>query len=320
MYDSCNLAGGDRARIIMDQLYHSHTTHFGDVGATDGALETARAVIISAPLEYTVCYGAGTANGPAAIIAASTQMELYDEELDFVPATQGIATLAPLDFAGLSHGDALQQIHDAVAAVVAHGQLPVTLGGEHSLTAPCVRAIQAAAEFAPLGIVQFDAHSDLRQEFEDSPLSHASAMRRALDIAGVSLLEVGIRSMSVEERDDWRAGRVTPTILWAFELAAGHADFAAALADLPERVYITIDLDCFDPGIMPAVGTPEPGGLSWYGVLGMIYAIAKTKRVVGCDVVELAPIPGLNAPDFLAAKLVYRMLGALFASHQGGVA
>jgi agmatinase len=315
-----NLPGGDRARFAMDQLYHSHTTLFGDVGDTVGALATARAVIIPAPLEYTVCYGKGTANGPAAIIAASTQMELYDEELDAVPAEHGIATLAPLDFTGLSHADALQQIHDAVATVVAHGQLPVTLGGEHSLTAPCVRAIQEAAGFTPLGIVQFDAHSDLRPAFEGSPLSHASAMRRALDVAGVSLLEVGIRSMSEEERADWRAGHINPTILWAFELAAGRADFAAALAALPARVYITIDLDCFDPGIMPAVGTPEPGGLGWYSVLGMIRAIAMTKQVVGCDVVELAPIPDLNAPDFLAAKLVYRMLGAIFASRQGGAA
>ena len=295
----------------MEELYRSHTTLFGDVGPELGALEQAQAVIISAPLEYTVCYGEGTGNGPAAIIAASSQMELYDEEIDAVPADYGIGTLAPLDFTGISHDAALSRIHDAVAVVVQHGQLPIVLGGEHSLSAPCVRAVQEADQFAPLGVVQFDAHSDLRQEYEGTPNSHASAMRRVLDIPGVELLSIGIRSMSVEEHADWHAGVVKATILWAHALAAGKTNFAAALAALPERVYITVDLDCFDPSIMPATGTPEPGGLGWYSVLGMIRAIAASKHVVGCDIVELAPIVGLNAPDFLAAKLVYRMLGAL---------
>jgi agmatinase len=181
-----------------------------------------------------------------------------------------------------------------------------------------VRAVQESADHTPLGVIQFDAHGDLRQEFEETTFSHACAMRRTLEIPGVDLLEVGIRSMSVEEREALRDGQVRARILWGHELAAGRADFAGALAELPERVYVTIDLDCFDPGIMPAVGTPEPGGLGWYGVLGMLKAIAATKRIVGCDVVELAPIDGLNAPDFTAAKLVYRLLGAYFASHRGG--
>lgn len=295
-------------------FYRSHSTLFGNVDEEyDGALPQARAVIIPAPLEYTVCYGAGTANGPAAIIAASTQMELYDEETQRVPAAQGIATLTPLDFTDLTHAEALARIEAAVAVVVAHDQLPVVLGGEHSLTAPCVRAVQAAAAHAPLGIVQFDAHADLRSEYEGSLISHASAMRRALDVPGVELLEVGIRSISEGEIADLATGAARAKIIWAHTLATGKADFAAALAALPERVYITIDLDCFDPGIMPAVGTPEPGGLGWYGVLGMLRLICATKRVVGVDIVELAPISGLAAPDFLAAKLTYRLLGAIFA-------
>lgn len=297
-------------------LYQPSALLFGDVGRERGQLAQARAVIIPAPLEYTVSYGTGTAEGPAAILAASTQMELYDEELDATPAQQGIGTLATLEFAELSHAEALGRIHDAVAAVIAHHQLPVTIGGEHSLTAPCVRAIQEAADHAPLGVVQFDAHSDLRQDYEETPLSHACAMRRVLEVLGVALLAVGIRSMSEEEIHDRRAGLAPATILWAHQLAVGTADFAGALADLPERVYITIDLDCFDPGSMPAVGTPEPGGLGWYQVLGMLRQIAATKTVVGCDIVELAPIPGLAAPDFFAAKLTYRLLGAIL--HHGG--
>ena len=296
------------------ELYHAHTTLFGAVDETyNGRLEDARAVIIPAPLEYTVCYGEGTANGPAAIIAASSQMDLFDEEVQSVPAEQGISTLAPLDFTDLSHAEALERIEAAVAAVVDRGQLPVILGGEHSLSAPCVHAVQAAADFAPLGVVQFDAHADLRDEYEGTPISHASAMRRVLDVPHVELLAVGIRSISEGEIADLRSGATKANILWAHTLAAGKADFAAALAVLPERIYITIDLDCFDPGIMPAVGTPEPGGLGWYGVLGMLRLICATKQVVGCDIVELAPIPHLSAPDFLAAKLTYRLLGAIFA-------
>jgi agmatinase len=160
--------------------------------------------------------------------------------------------------------------------------------------------------------VQFDAHADLRDEYEGSPFSHACAMRRVLDIPQVELLEVGIRSISEGEIADLKAGKIAANILWAHQLATGKADFAAALATLPERVYITIDVDGFDPGIMPATGTPEPGGMGWYGVLGMLRLIAATKQVVGCDIVELAPISGLHAPDFLAAKLVYRLLGAIF--------
>lgn len=300
----------------MDHAYHAHTTLFGDVGSDLGELARARAVIIPAPLEYTVCYGEGTSQGPAAIIAASSQMELFDEELQEVPAERGIATLAPLDFTDLSHAEALNRIELAVTAVLDHGQLPVTLGGEHSITPACVRAVQHAANSAPLGVVQFDAHADLRMEYEDTPLSHASAMRRVIEIPNVSLLEVGIRSISPGEISDLKAGHAQATILWAHDLAAGKTDFPGALAKLPERVYITIDVDCFDPGIMPSTGTPEPGGLGWYGVLGMIRAIAATKHVVGFDVVELAPVPGVHAPDFLAAKLVYRVLGAIFHHQQ----
>jgi agmatinase len=313
------IAGGHLTGAM--DLYRSHTTLFVDVGAEyDGMLEQARAVIIPAPLEYTVSYGTGTASGPAAILAASAQMELFDEETGTIPAERGIGTLAALDFAGRTHAEALALIQEAVATVVEHRQLPVTLGGEHSLTAPCVAAIQAAEDFAPLGVVQFDAHADLRQEYEGSPISHACAMRRVLDVPHVALLEVGIRSISAGEIADLRAGAVQAQILWAHQLAAGKADFAAALAALPERVYITIDLDSFDASLMPATGTPEPGGMGWYGVLGMLRLIAATKRVVGCDVVELAPIPGLHAPDFLAAKLTYRLLGAIFQGVTEGAA
>ncbi len=298
---------------MAKDLYRASPQLFGDAGARRGNLKRARAVIIPAPLEYTTSYGKGTAHGPAAILAASAQMELFDEELQSVPAEHGIGTLAALDFTNKTHAEALALLEEAVATVLVHDQLPVTLGGEHSLTAACARAVQTAGDFAPLGVVQFDAHADLRNEYEGSPLSHASAMRRVIEIPHVSLLEVGIRSISEEEIADLSSGAATAKILWAHLLAAGKADFPTALAALPERIYITIDLDGLDPGIMPAVGTPEPGGLGWYGLLGMLRMIAATKRVVGCDIVELMPIAGQPMPDFIAAKLTYRLIGAIFA-------
>ncbi|HEY7125141.1 MAG TPA: agmatinase [Ktedonobacterales bacterium] len=283
---------------------------FGDPPGAWGDLQTAAAVILPAPLEYTVCYGRGTAEGPAAILAASTQMELYDEMLDWVPMSVGIATQPVPSYAGLSQEEALEQIQAAVAETLARGQLPVTLGGEHSLTPACLRAVQAAANFAPLGLISFDAHADMRASYEGTPLSHACAMRRALEIPGVSALEVGIRSISPEEVDDIRQLRPALEIVWGHQV--GEAPRTSLLERLPERVYVTVDLDVFDPASMPAVGTPEPGGIGWYEFLRLFQTIAERKQIVGLDVVELAPLAGMSHPDFFAAKLVYKMLSHTF--------
>ncbi|HEY7350941.1 MAG TPA: agmatinase [Ktedonobacterales bacterium] len=285
-------------------------TSFGDPPEPWGNAETAAAVIIPAPLEYTVCYGQGTQQGPAAIIAASTQMELYDEILDWIPMSVGIATHPALSYAGLSQEAALQVTEQAVAAVLTRGQLPVTLGGEHALTPACLRAVQQIGDFAPLGLISFDAHADMRFSYEGTPLSHACAMRRALEIPGISALELGIRSISPEEVTDMRKLRPPLEIVWAHQFA--EMQLGALLDQLPARVYVTVDLDVFDPSCMPAVGTPEPGGIGWYDFLRAFQRIAEQKQVVGLDVVELAPIAGLHHPDFFAAKLVYRMLGHIF--------
>ena len=285
-------------------------TQFGDPPAPWGNLETAAAVIIPAPLEYTVCYGEGTAQGPAAIIAASTQMELYDEVFDWIPMSAGIATAPAVAYDGLSQEAALQATEQAVADVLARGQLPVTLGGEHSLTPACIRAVQQHGNFAPLGLINFDAHADMRASYEGTPLSHACAMRRSLEIPGVRVLELGIRSISPEEVSDIRETNPALEIVWAHQYA--EMRLSDLLDRLPERVYVTVDLDAFDPSIMPAVGTPEPGGIGWYDFLRAFQLIVEKKQSVGLDVVELAPIAGLNHPDFFAAKLVYKMLGHVF--------
>jgi agmatinase len=289
---------------------------FGDPPEPWGNLETAAAVIIPAPLEYTVCYGEGTGQGPAAIIAASTQMELYDEVFDWIPMSAGIATQPALDYEGLSHEAALQATEQAVAAVLARGQLPITLGGEHSLTPACLRAVQQADGYEPLGLISFDAHADMRASYEGTPLSHACAMRRALEILGVRALELGIRSISPEEVNHIRETHPPLEMVWAHRFP--EIDLSKLLDTLPQRVYVTVDLDVFDPSCMPAVGTPEPGGLGWYDFLRAFQLIAERKQIVGLDVVELAPIAGLSHPDFFAAKLVYKMLGQIFMRSQRG--
>ena len=267
---------------------------------------TARVIIIPAPLEYSVCYIKGTEHGPQAILDASSQMELYDEELNWCPLEVGVHTRPALDYRGMDHAAALKATGDAVREVLVRGQLPFTLGGEHSLSAP---PIAAAHEFFPdLTVVHIDAHGDLRNEYEGSKLSHASVERRVVDM-GIPLTEIGIRSFSPEEAEFMKT-HPDVAIVWGHQLARAAA--AIPWQRLTQHTYLTIDLDAIDPAEMPAVGTPEPGGLHWYQLLDMLRELFQRTTVVGMDVVELCPMEGQTRADFLAAKLVYKMIGYRF--------
>jgi agmatinase len=204
--------------------------------------------------------------------------------------------------------DALAAVRDAAAAAYAGDAFVVAVGGEHSITPPLVEA--ARQRYGELGVVQFDAHADLREAYEGTPHSHACVMRRVLDF-DLPTLQVGIRSLSVEEAELARARDLE--ILWAHRMFTapdgGRARLETALARLPDQVYVTFDVDYLDPAILPSTGTPEPGGGDWYGTLRLLEAVFRTKTVVAMDVVELAPVAGAPAPDFLVAKLVYRCLG-----------
>ena len=267
---------------------------------------TARVIIIPAPLEYSVCYIKGTEHGPQAILDASSQMELYDEELNWCPIEVGVHTRPALDYHGMDHTAALKATGDAVREVLVRGQLPFTLGGEHSLSAP---PIAAAHEFFPdLTVVHIDAHGDLRNEYEGSKLSHASVERRVVDM-GIPITEIGIRSFSPEEAEFMKT-HPDVAIVWGHQLARAAA--AIPWQRLTQHTYLTIDLDAIDPAEMPAVGTPEPGGLHWYQLLDMLRELFHRTTVVGMDVVELCPMAGQTRADFLAAKLVYKMIGYRF--------
>jgi agmatinase len=271
-------------------------------------------VVLPVPFERTTTWGKGTAAGPAAILRASQAMELYDEELESEPYQQGIATLPPFLPEAFDMAAALAEIEAEARRHFALGKFLVTLGGEHSLSAAPVRA--ARAVHGGIGVVQFDAHADLREEFEGTPHSHASVMKRLAD-DGFPVLAVGIRSLSAPEADLIRRQQLP--VLWGQQLEHAPEIFPELLAALPEKVYLTFDIDYFDPALVPATGTPEPGGGSWYPTLAMLRALFGAKTVVGMDVVELAPIGGQPANDFLAAKLIYKCLGYLQESESGHV-
>lgn len=267
---------------------------------------TARYTIIPAGLEYTTSYMKGTQYGPQAILNASSQIEDYDEELDRCPIEVGVYTTPPLNYDGLDHASALQLTGDAAHAALQRGQIPITLGGEHSLSAPIIAALHK--RYPDLTVVHIDAHGDLRDSYEDTPLSHASIERRVVEM-NIPLLEIGIRSISSEEIAFLRSEPQSDVaIIWAHQFAHGNHP-TIPWERLSAHTYVTIDLDALDPSAMPAVGTPEPGGLNWYQVLALFKAICQRTTIVGMDVVELCPRPEQAYADFLAAKLVYKLIG-----------
>ena len=297
-------------------MLSSLTLNFGNLPPEDSHFDTARTCVIPFPYEATTSYRGGTKDGPAAIIQASSQVELYDDELDWSPCEVGIATTAPLWPSRENYAEPLRQLEDTVDAALERGMFPVVLGGEHAITQGAVRA--ALKRYPNLAVLQIDAHADLRQSYDDTPYSHASAMARIVDL-GVPLVQVGIRNISAEEMAWWREKRPS-TIFWARDYCRGRhtvQDVLDALGDRP--VFLTIDLDGLDPAVMPGVGTPEPGGLDWWQTLDLLRGLFAQREVVGCDVVELAPIAGENVSEFAAAKLVYKLIGYKFdRQRQGG--
>ena len=270
-----------------------------------GRPDSARAVVIPFGLEASVSYGGGTGRGPAAILAASHQLELYDDELMREPYLDyGIAALRQPAIAQPAAA-ALAQLAEQVGGVLDAGRFPLVLGGEHALTAGAIRPF--AARYPDLAVLQLDAHADLRDGYLGEHYSHASAMRRVLDHPRVSLVSVGIRAVSSEEVAFLGDNRQRIRAHWAKDMARWDVeDIVAPLRGRP--VYVTFDVDALDPGIMPATGTPVPGGLSYAQVLSILRRTAEVSTIVGADLVELAPVPGLHACDYTAAALAYKLM------------
>jgi len=285
---------------------------FGGIKPTATAFDHARVVILPVPLDRTSSYVSGTRTGPHEILVASSHMELWDEETETDVHDIGIYTMPELELPFGTMEQVVQEIQRIASEIVRHGKFPVVLGGEHSITAPVVAAV--ATKHPELSVLQIDAHADLRDSYMGTPHNHACVMRRVLEHARCT--QVGIRSLSSEEA---AAAPTLPTqIFYDFDMRK-HDDWIGRVIDsLGASVYITIDCDGFDPAIMPAVGTPEPGGLTWYEMLTLLRRVIGARRVVGCDLVELCPMAGNVAPNFMCAKLVYKILSYRFAADVGG--
>ncbi len=275
--------------------------NFASLDEADSAFDRARVVVLPVPYDSTVTARAGTRDGPRAIIEASADMELYDVGLGIEPCRHGIHTLPELAPHTGSPEAMTDRIEGVVGELLDHGKFVVTLGGEHTVAVGAVRA--HAKRTAGLSVLAFDAHSDLREEYLDSRYNHACTLRRALDVAPVT--QVGLRSASAED-----AALIRERGLGFYSPREYRDAGASAVVDrLSDDVYITIDLDNFDPAEMSAVGTPEPGGLHWDEVSDLLIAVAKRRRIVGFDVTELSPSLGPRSCAQLAAKLTYRLIG-----------
>lgn len=281
------------------------TTFHGD-DVTPSSADSALFHILPVPIEETVSYGGGTALGPQAILAASCQLELFDGKS--VPADYGLHTADPLVCSG-AISEILTDLQKRVSNTLDNHAIPVTLGGEHSLSAACTAAVR---EHHPdFGVIQFDAHADLRESYGGSKHSHACVMRRIWE-SNIPIYQIGTRSYSLEEhrfRSDQKIAYADAQSIWLQGPAA-----ATPPHDFPEKIYITFDADCFDTSLMPATGTPVPGGLHWYQVTEILQNLFRDHICLGFDLVELAPQPNLHGASFTMAQLAYTMMGYLVRS------
>ena len=272
--------------------------------------ENSKIAIVSAPYEHTVSYGGGTKYGPEAIIKASQFVEFYDEEFDReLCFEQGICTIEPIDFDGKANKEALDMIYDQVKELLAKDKFVITLGGEHTISSAPIKAHHE--KYPNMSVLQFDAHSDFRDTYEGSKYAHASIMARVAEFfPNDKITQVGIRAQCIQEANFIKVNKVNTFYANAIRRGVHGQDWQQSVVDtLSDEVYITFDVDYFDPSIMPATGTPEPDGFQYHETLDLLRKIkASGKRVIGFDVVELAPMEGLSHPDILTASLIYKML------------
>jgi agmatinase len=282
-------------------LFYPHC-NFAALPPQYADFETSKVVILPVPYDSTTTWRSGSRDGPMAIIDASQHLELYDHELGRESYLVGIHTLPELQPSMKGPEETVTRVHKVASDLIQKGKFVMMLGGEHSLTVGTVRAF--TERFEGLSVLQLDAHADLRDEYEDSKYSHACVMRRVLECCPI--VQVGIRSMSQEEHLFLTQNRMQP-----FSAQGLPLDEEGIVSALSADVYITIDLDVLDPSIMSAVGTPQPGGLSWHEILRILRRVAEHRRIVGCDLVELCPGEGPPSCSFLAAKLAYKLIGFL---------
>ena len=290
-----------------------YPNNFGGLPPELSDLGSSKFVVLPLPYEVTTSYGKGTKFGPRAIIEASRNMELYDDELGMEPCEAGIHTTEDVLFHDTSPRAMVDTVKEAVAHYLAQDKFVISLGGEHNLTFPAFLAHREV--HGDIGIVQIDAHADLRESYEGSPFNHACVMRRLVGCSA-GTAQIGIRSLSREEAEFLKEKGRWP-VLWARECQEGVSWMERAIAALPPKVYLTVDVDGFDPSLIPCTGTPEPGGLAWYPVVSFLKKLCRERQIVGMDVMELSPDRVHFAADFLVARLIYKVIGFLQAREGG---
>lgn len=266
--------------------------------------QSARAVLLPVAYDLTTTYGTGARGGPRALLEASTHMELFDEELGFAPTDVGLHTAEIVEQIASGPEGMVRCVSDLVGEILDEGRFPILVGGDHSVTIGAFMALSERKR--QVTILHLDAHADLREEYQGTPFSHACVMARGRE--RFPCVSVGIRSLSEPEWNRVQHDRLA--VFPARRLREDREEFLAEVEPLLARpIYLTLDLDVLDPSILPSTGTPEPGGLSWEEILWVVRSLTKGKEVVGFDIMELSPIPGLRAPDFLAAKLLNKIFG-----------
>ena len=291
---------------FMNQEYVSTPFNFCGLSPELSSFENSRVIILPVPYDLTTSYLSGTRHGPLAIINASTHLELFDDEIKREVALIGIHTLPAIETVTSGPADMIQQVETACAQMVNTGKFPVLLGGEHSITLGMVQALNK--KYRNIGVLQLDAHADLRDSYQGSPYNHACIGRRIHEHC--LLTQAGIRSLSAEEFEFLSDTNISTFFADYIKNNKGWVD--EVIERLPQDIYVSIDLDVFDPSIMPSVGTPEPGGLDWHEMLRLLRTVSKKRHIVGFDIVELCPQPTNPGPDFLAAKLCYKLLGYIY--------
>lgn len=269
----------------------------------------ARYAVLPIPYDSTVSFQTGTRGGPRAIISASQQVELFDEEYGKEFTAAGIATLDPVAPEMAGPKEMHEAIHEAARQVIGAGKFLIGLGGEHSITSALVRAV--LRKYKKLSVLQIDAHADLRYSYEGTPYSHASVMRRVMEM-GIPFVGVGIRNYSLEEHRLMQRKKLAPISVRETRMNVDWIE--QAVERLTGHVFVTIDIDGFDPAYAPGTGTPEPGGLDWFQVTDLLKATAMYRQIVAADVVEVLPLPGTAQTEFLAAKLVYKLIAHVEAN------
>lgn len=277
--------------------------NFGGIPKKFSDLSLSKYVILSIPYEATTTFGKGTKNGPSAIIEASRNMELFDEETFLNGYLDGIHTTSDLLFEDINPQKMVETVYNAAKDFISMEKFLISIGGEHSISFPLYKAHKDL--LGEIGVLQVDAHLDLRNSYEGTIFSHASVMKRIFECCD-KVVQVGIRSLSEEEGEFIK--NYKGKIFWARDIIKNKNWIKDVIESLPEKVYITFDVDGLDPSIMPATGTPEPGGLFYYETLELLREVVQAKKVVGADFVELAPIPAQPSSDFLVSKLIYKLI------------